>query len=392
MKHLLTLALLFGALGASAQELVERTLTGTSKMTNPAEARQDILDQVSLKLTEDLARELLGEDRFLKNRSLILGKVAKASARFIPLQKPGALQKTAEGHSMPVTLRASLPSLRQVLQENGLLNENTAAPLLLPVVSFQDRVNMRTDRWWVGEESGSKTFLRTLGREFESSLRSGFRRQGFFVVRPQSSALTASVPEALRVEDPGPEDLQLLGDWFGAPLVIDGNVSLQRPSSDERGSRIEVRLTVRQTANNRPIADVSRSYAVDDGAFEATVERKWREVVDALSSDLAAQVLEAWQKGSVGSSQLRMVLEPRPTLPEIEQLKERLRSSSAGIRSVRERLIDAKQLTFEVESPVTAADLATRLRGFEFNGRVFETSVKDNEVWVRLQTRQGGNP
>lgn len=217
MKIVIALSILCAFLPAHAQEMLEKTLSGSSTAANPVEARRQILDETSLKLTEELARELLGEERFRKHQSVISGKVAKASGRYIPFTKPGALGKNGDGsYSMSVTMKASVASLRQVLQEAGLLNENTTSPILLPVVSFVDRVNSKTERWWLEEDRGGSPFLRTLQKRFETALRKNFRKGGFHVWKPQGAVLTRAVPEALRGESPSPADLQLLGDWFGA--------------------------------------------------------------------------------------------------------------------------------------------------------------------------------
>lgn len=381
MKLILIAVLLAGPL-AFAQELIEKNVTGTSKLTNPTEARRDIQDQAAQQVTEDLAKEVLGEEKFLKNRSLILGKVARASARFIPFVKPGNLEPAPEGQKMPVAMRVNVAAFRQVLQDNGLLNENDTAPVILPLVTFVDRQKGETERWWTS--SSPKPLLQNMNRAFESSLRTAFVKSGFYLRRPQYDGLKNSTPRALRSENLGPEDVQLLADWFGAPLVLNGTVSVMRSATSSSLGRIEAKLTVVQTSNNRPIADVARVYETEAGTYEAVVERRWKDVVDALAADLAAQVLEAWQKGSVGSSQLKLVMEPRPKLPEIEALKEKLKSSSAGIRSVRERAVSAKQLVLEVDSPVSAEDLAKRLNGMDFNGRKFETSVdRDQSVKVK---------
>lgn len=385
----IVLAIILWTSAGFGQQMIEKTLAGSSTAQNPADARREIQDEVAGKLTEELALELLGEERFRKNQSVIKGKIAKSSGRYIPFLKTGKLQRTSDGFSMSVTMKANLSSLRQVLQEAGLLNENTTSPLLLPAVTFVDRVNLRSERWWLAEDRAGGPFLRTMQRRFETAARKHFRKGGFHVLKPQGMQLTRALPSGLRSENPGPEDMQLMGDWFGAPLIIGGTVAVLQDSNG-RGPRIDVKLDVFQTSNYRPIADVSRSYTTDRGTFEGVVEKKWNEVVDALMVDLASQVTEAWQKGSVGSSQMRLVMEPRPALPDIEKLKERLKSSSAGIRSVRERLISAQSLILEVESPVPAEDLARRLQGFEFNGRRFETSVQDEKA-VRIRWSGGGS-
>ncbi|HRO67961.1 MAG TPA: hypothetical protein PL182_10390, partial [Pseudobdellovibrionaceae bacterium] len=104
---------------------------------------------------------------------------------------------------------------------------------------------------------------------------------------------------------------------------------------------------------------------------------------DALASDLSSQVAEAWQKGAVGSSQIRLNLSQKLPLPEIEKFKQALASSSLGLRTVRERVISSSGVIFEVESPSSLQELAGRMDGFQFNGRALRAQVMDNEI--RLQ-------
>ncbi|MBX2986524.1 MAG: hypothetical protein KF802_01385 [Bdellovibrionaceae bacterium] len=380
-RHLMILAMILIGGAASAQELVEKNLTGTSKSSNIVEARREILESVSQQVTEELAKQVLGEDKFNRQRPLIMGKVAKSSGAFIPFQKPGTPQPTAGGFSMTVSMKVNLPAFRQVLQQNGLLNENEAAPVLLPLVAVVDKVNLRTDRWWLLGENGGRTPLRGFSRQLEGALRGAFSRHGFYMIRPLASHLTPAVPAILRAEKPGPDDLQLLGDWFGAPLLVEGTAQISPSEGGGKSFRIDVRLSVLQVSNNRPIADVSRIYETDPGVMETVVEKKLRDVSEALANDLASQVAEAWQKGSVGSSQIRLTLQPRPSLQELEQFKEKLRSSSVGIRSIRERTVSGTSAVFEVDSPIPAKDLAARMKGFDFNGRKLDSSpVSETEI------------
>lgn len=383
MKKII-LAILLSASFAPAQELVDRNYSASSKNANMVEARKEIQDQVNQQVTEEFAKQILGEEKFLKSRTVIMGKVAKSSGRFIPFQKPGALQSSPEGFTMSVAMRVNLPAFRQLLQQNGLLNENESAPVLLPLIQVVDRVQLRSDRWWNTNASDVAVPLRGLSRQLENSLRSSFSKAGFFVVRPVTGSLSEAIPYALRAEKHSPDDLKVLGDWFGAPLVIDGTLQISRPKEGvSSAARLDLRLQVVQVSDNRPIADVSRAYDTDAGPLEVVVERKLRDVSDALASDLSSQVAEAWQKGAVGSSQIRLNLSQKLPLPEIEKFKQALASSSLGLRTVRERVISSSGVIFEVESPSSLQELAGRMDGFQFNGRALRAQVMDNEI--RLQ-------
>lgn len=380
-KWLLGLCLIVGAMNAHADEIIERTLTGTSKNANATDARKEIQDDLTEQVTEELAKQILGEEKAGRNQATIKTRVVRSAGRYIPFQKPGQLQPSAEGFSMNVTWKINTTAFRQVLQQNGLLTENESAPVLLPLVAVIDREQNRSERWWMNDDAAANPALRNLSRPLELSLHNVFAKSGFYMIQPSRNGLAPGVPKILKNEKPSAEDLQGFSEWFGAPLVIEGVIQLSRSDSNRNGHRIEARLSVVQVSNGRPIGDVSRVYETESGPLEGAVEKKLREVSDALASDLASQVTEAWQKGSLGSSQIRLAVQQRLSFPEIEQFKEKLKASSVGVRSIRERVVSASGVTFEVDSPVASADLANRLKGFDFNGRRAEaTAAGDGEV------------
>lgn len=379
-------ALLVGGAFAQNGDLVERNFTGTSTQQNPLDARREIQEQAALKTTEDLAKELLGEEKSIKARPLLQGKVAKASARYLPFSKPGTLESTPNGFQMSVALKVDLRSFRQVLQENGLLNENEAAPLVLPLVSFVDKVHLKSERWWMPIEGEVQGPLRTWSRQFENLLRQTFLHSGFYLIPAMGSKLAPSFPSVLRSERPSPEDLAQLGDWFGAPLVIEGTVQILK-GDVSNVFKLEFRLSVVQSSNNRPLADVSRSYTTEAGSFDAVVDKKLREIAEPAVTDLVSQVFEAWQKGSVGSAQLRLSLNRRLTLPEMEIFKEKIRNGAWSVRNIHERLLTGEGTQFEIESPLLAQELVQKMNGLEAAGRRWN-AVRGSDTEIKLEAAQ----
>lgn len=373
------------SISAFSQELIERSYSGVSKNPEMAEARREIQEQITQQITEDLAKQFLGETDFIKNRNTVMNKIAKNSGRFIPFQKPGKLQTLPDGFAMTVEVRLNPNAFRQLLQQNGLLNENHSAPVLLPLIQVVDRVQLRSDRWWAQDEGKEVSALRSYSRNLESSLRSAFSKAGFFVIRPVALSMSESMPQALRNEKHSVDDLRILSNWFGSALAIDGILQINRPrEGTSAAARIDLRLQVVQMKDGRPIADVSRSFDTDPGVLEVAVDRKLREIAESVSNDLASQVAEAWQKGSVGSSQIRLTFTPRLSLPEIEKLKQALTTSNLGLRSVRERLVTSSGVTFEVETPTSLPELARRLDTFQFQGKGLKVQPADNEIRVQL--------
>ena len=141
-----------------------------------------------------------------------------------------------------------------------------------------------------------------------------------------------------------------------------------------------------QVSNGRPIADVSRKFENETGSFEASVDKKIRETVEATSQELASQVFEAWQRGSLGSTILRLTFPGKIPFNQKEAFKEKLKNQVREIRSIRERLVTADSVAYEVDTNLSSKDLAAKLTDLEVDGRKWSpTGTSDNEVMMQLQ-------
>lgn len=355
---------------ASAQqtELVDRNFSGSSSAKTPQEAKKDIQDQASQKISEEIIKELIGDDRYAKNKALVTSKIIRNAGRFIPFSKPSALVQEGEIYKMSVAVKVSLRDLKQMLQENSLLNENDSVPVVLPVISWVDRVQGRSFRWWLPFDRGQQGFLVKEGRFLEDALRSSFQKNNFYVVKPVEANLGLNVPVDFQTEKVSSgEDAQFFAQYFNAPVLIDGQVLLNK--GERKNYRIEIRMTAIQVSNGRAIADVSRRFETESGSFESSVDKKLREVVESTSNDLASQVLEAWQRGSIGTSVIRLTLKGKSTLPMMESFKEKVRSQITQVKNIRERLVSADSVSYEVDTSAAATELMAKLETLDIDGR-----------------------
>ncbi|MBC7371858.1 MAG: hypothetical protein H7326_09845 [Bdellovibrionaceae bacterium] len=375
----------FSGPAAFAQsEIIEKSYTGTSTEKNAQAAKRDILDQANKKISEEFIKALIGDERYSKNKTLIQNKVERYPNRYIPVSKPGDLLQDAAGFKMTVALRVSLKDLKTLLQENSLLAENDTAPIILPLISFTDKVGLRSYRWWKPEEAQNKSFLISQNRQFENGLRSAFQKFNFYLIK--ASSLGPQVPNSVQNERLSLDDMQLMNQYFGAPMVVEGTVQYSKSPDASNRYRIEVKLLALQVSNGRPIADVSRRFDTDAGIFESSVDKKVREVVEATSQDLASQVYEVWQRGSLGSTVLRLTFRGRIPLNTQEAFKEKLRGQVREIRNIRERLISADAIAYEVDTNLNSRDFAAKLSNLEIDGRRWNSSApSDTEVLLQVQ-------
>jgi hypothetical protein len=369
---------------AEVEDLIERSFSGVSKVNLPAEAKKDIQERAIQKVSEDLIVELIGEGKFQKNRSLINSKIIRNSAKYIPYLKATNLAQNDDEFKMSVLLKINLRDVKHLLQTQGILNENDTAPEVLPLISWIDRVEGRSFRWWLPIDKNQSAFFIKEGRLLDSALRAAFQKNNFYLLKPIDFSLGMSIPTEFQNEKAAIGDYaQALGQFFNAPLLIDGQVILSR--SDRGNSyRIDFRMTAIQVSNGRAIADVSRRYETEVGLMESKVDKKLREVVDTAANDLASQVGEAWQRGSLGTSIVRLTIRGRMTILMIENLKEKIRSEMTQIKNIHERLITSDAVTFELDTSMTNIELVDKILALDFEGKKL-TSASENAEEITLK-------
>ncbi|RYZ61862.1 MAG: hypothetical protein EOP09_19455, partial [Proteobacteria bacterium] len=218
-------------------ETIEKSYTGTSNEKTAQAAKRDIQEQANKRISEEFIKALIGDDRYSKNKTLIQNKIERFANRYIPISKPGELTPEGTGFKMTVTLRVSLKELKTLLQQNSLLAENDTAPIILPLISFTDKVGLRSFRWWKPEDIQNKSFLVSQNRQFENGLRSAFQKYNFYLIK--AAALGPQVPNSLQNERLSLDDMQLMNQYFGAPMVVEGTVQYAKSPDASNRYRIE---------------------------------------------------------------------------------------------------------------------------------------------------------
>jgi hypothetical protein len=386
MKKIFWLSLFFPIFVMAQKSLVERVYEGQSNQKNPVAARQEITAQGTEKVSADLIKEIIGEAKYNRNKAMIQSKIIKNSARYVPFSKPGEIEPlTPEGFKMNVTLKVSVEDLQALLLENGLFYESDSTPIVLPAVRIKDRVNSKTFAWWTDPQAGQKAFLFKEGRGLEENLKSAFLKHNFYLLKPENFRFAEVLPESLKGESIRLDEWQLIAQKFGAQILVDGELVISKSQERSDANTIALRMTATQVMNGRVIAEVSRQFETDPGPFEQVVDRKLKEVLESTSQDLASQVLDAWQKGSLGASLYRLTIRGRLPLQQQEAFKEALKSKVREVKNVRERLISSDQLVFEVDSALGPKELAQKANEIDFAGlKIVLESASDKEAVYRV--------
>lgn len=354
---------------AQNQNLVERVVEGTSKEKNAVQARKEIIEKANEEIAKALVVEMIGEAKYNRNRTVINQKVVRNFNRFTPYVKNGELEQLPDGtYKLSTVARVNMNDLQALLLENGLLYETDGTPTAIPFVKMIDKVNGKSYTWWSERESSGDLLVIKQEKIFEELLKDAFYKKNFYLQRPASHRFFELLPSAYQSENLRGEDLQTLAEKLGAQIVVMGDIQVMAHRERSDAFAMSVSLTALQASNNRVIAEVVREFETDAGNFETVVDRKFKQAVQSTCQDLAAQVLEAWQKGTIGASLYKVTIRGRLPAQLQESFKDQLKSKVREIKTVRERLISSDGIVFEVDSSVGPQEIAKKAALLEVGG------------------------
>ncbi len=337
------------SLSLKASELVERVFEGESQNPNLIEAKKEILKKAVEDTSVTLIKEIVGEEKFSRNRKKVYHRVIKNSGKYMSYIKSGKPRQTAEGSiSMAVTMKFSLESLQALLLENGLMYDNDGAPIVLPLIVYADRVHLESYRWWKSKKKSSH-FLAQQQKLFTASLREEFSKKGFFTLTPKSYQLKALIPEQFKVDQLKKKDYLFLGEFLDTQLIIYGEYKVSRSREISDSYRIELKLYGLHSGNGRVVAEIHRTLNTEPGLFRTVVESQLRKEVKKVSQDIVVQVLETWEKGTFGSSLLQVSLSGAISYSMQEQFKKAIKKQLHSVKNVRERFFSSKRIAFEMD-------------------------------------------
>ncbi len=337
--------------------VVEKIVEGTTNVEGATQARRKIIDEATFKASEQIIQTILGEARYKKNKNVIVDKIFRQASRYIPVIKTGDLMKTAEGQRLTVTLQINTKVLETLLQEQGLLYDNESAPMMIPFVGIEDQVRGENYRWWKAQ---NPVHLQAMADYLENQLQKSLFGLGFYVQRPGASEMRHLVPSVYQQELLTPEQIQSLATRWSIPLAMQGDFILRKDNGGE--IVMDLRLSVLQVSTGRVLAQLYRQnkLAPKENLETLNLKKSLAFVVQAYK-DLGQQMLEAWQRGVLTSTLVRLEIQGALPLNKYELFKEALKNSNRSIRQVRERVITSQGVLFELEINGAVGDLTNSL-------------------------------
>ncbi|MCB0343155.1 MAG: hypothetical protein KDD59_13000, partial [Bdellovibrionales bacterium] len=182
--------------------------------------------------------------------------------------------------------------------------------------------------------------------------------KGFYGLSPVENGFLGLVPQILQVTTPQKDDALIMGEYFNSPIVVRGEMSLSGVKNAINTYRIDLRLEALHSGNGRVVGEVIRSYETDAGDFRQVVHKRLSEAREKVGDDLAVQVLDAWKRGTFGSSLVKLVLAGSLNYKDLNLFKQTLVQKVKPIKTARERLFEPERVTFELDASANPQQLA----------------------------------
>ena len=361
---------------AQPEELLTINREGTSKQTSAVDAAREITSELTAEVARAQIFELLGDKAFAKHKGTIEGKVLRESGRYFPFVNPSAIKQLADGSwVMQIEFKLSLLSLRKVLQAAGINSNEQGPTAIYAFLRVEDRAEDRHHDWWVDEnEPGVTSEVSGLAHEF---LKQEFARQGIFVAAP-NLAIALHLPENLRVARFNKEETRILGEKLQSPLLIFGDIKWGDATKGQ------IRARVVQARDGRLVAEMNRRFDFTEPA--AAIVARIKPLLQEMARELAAQTGDAWQKGVVGATLVRLDVKGNLGPKRAAELKNALIRDVRDIRAVHERMFSSQMTVFEVATQRSSEVLAEKIKDMKFPD--FTLSLQDSsELSLRYEVR-----
>lgn len=352
-------------------ELLSISEEGTSKATSQVEAQREIQAKLISGVARDQVIEIIGEKRYQKNRTMVENRIVREAAKFIPFVQPGDIQKQPDGTwKLKVDLKLSIGSLRKMVIDTGLLSDADTPVTVVPMITFTDRFKALSYRWWMGDSQDEvRKPLIEWSRTVENQLHRELMKQGFHLLLPLDGTVSNQLPPPFRIDRASSQDLKMIGDYLGISMVVRGDVRIKDSRELPGAWQIQVKLEVIPVQGGRTVAEISRTLETDSGPAAIVVKKKLEKEAGDLARDLSTQVFEAWTRGTLAATTLKLAVRGNLTPKQLSEFRTQLLKSKAmrDIKAIRERLFEPGQVIYEIDYAASPEDFREKLKALELS-------------------------
>lgn len=383
MRLFIYLLFLVGFSGlARAQEVIDLDLLEKAPTSASADPKSFLINQAIEKVSKENIQAFIGAEKMKANETKIKEKVIAQSSKYILSQRTGQLQKEAGQFTLALQLKVSLKNLRALLLTEGLLYQTEGSPSIIPVVRISDQVALQSYSWWDPSSSSASGFAKGAFEILLSKLGEDLKSTNFQLKKPDAEKLKPkyggdklSVAEAIS-----------LAESYKASVLLRGEITFSQ--KEKRGRyTIHVHLTAFQTLNGRIMADVIREYETEPGSYRNVIVPKFVEIAPQVASALSVQLEDAWNKGTFGTRQLKLLVSSDLSPMQMEAFKKTLLIKIRDIKGIRERIIGSRSFVYDIDTQSTTQQLAQSLKTQKLPSFKVEVSEVDNDqIQLELST------
>ncbi len=346
---------------------------------NMSDVRRDLIDLISVQAAEQMTIQLLGAEKVSQSQSILQKKIYPQSQKIIAYLKTDEIVTTTEGFSLRAQVKISVDTLRDLLKSAGIYGENSSAPTILPMIVINDLNSGQSSFWWRNSPLDKPAQLLEYQKNFEESLQKSFFKSGFYSLSPWSARFQRSLNIGLS-DRTQLGDLRSIVSNFGTTLVIPATINYK---TDGNGTTADFKVQVLAVENGKVLAEVRRKFEIGQ-QFPGMIARKWSEWSDSVITDLVAQTLDGWQKGTLHQKVILLSWKSTWDIQFSEVMKAKIKNSVPNIRVIFERVMRPDLLQWEIESSLGQEELVAQLSKLSNGEQKFRaSSVGSNEIELK---------
>ena len=364
--------------------LLNKNYLGYSNAKSSYAAKTEILYHAVRSISKEIIGEIIGEEKYYKNKVLIDGNIIKHYEKYISLIQQKTPVKKEDIYHSTVKLSISISNLKAMLLKEGLLYERTEAPIFLPMVALHIEKEPPF-QWWSGfsssiginsdfnrDEKSSRSNTKKYIHSFHSILQKSFFKKGFYIPRPHFFCFICNVPSYKNFFSS--QETKYFAGLFHSDLILKGEFHFKKENKKSfyllnwkalqaKDQKVLIRLTERK--------DFSQEESGKKGAEFSSFVRE-------ASDRMAERLLLLWQQGRLGIQTLELKLNYPVSIKESSKIKS-LIFQMKGVKSLNEYKVSRQSISYLIYTTESAKNMARKLSFLGesyFEGKITHTENK----------------
>lgn len=332
----------------------------------------------------------IGTDRFLKQllepqvlktkKKLIQKNIIKFWPKYISSITMTSHQLKKEIHQFDFKFQILTENLKTLLVEQNFLAEQSQFMTVLPLIEFIDETDKTNYQWWRHRKTSEKKPLVDASNSIYDSLAEDFFKVGLRLINPIRRNDYEILPNTLRIDSFKDEDLIYISNFLDAQLLLKGTVKITQPENSST-KLANIHIDVLNPKASKLVLSIDKKVTESSSWFERkNILDFLQEELKSSGNDLASQIFENWQRGTLSSHTYTIEINGQFNLEEQGRLKQKISSALPELKSLKERSLSQKGLVFEAETQLTSELLSEKILGIK--GIKLKRDLKANDQMI----------